>query len=84
MEGRVRRLCGDGGGSPGAAGVAEVQTAQSQPRVGIPMEVPLPRKVRVACMGSEFGANGRCWGQRADGRELGDRIWRRRSGPGPE
>ena len=30
--------------------MAEVQTAQSQPSVGTPMEVPLPRKVRVACI----------------------------------
>ena len=29
--------------------MAEVQTAQSQPSVGTPMEVPVPRKVRVAC-----------------------------------
>ena len=29
---------------------ASVQTAQSQPSVGTPMEVPLPRKVRVACI----------------------------------
>ena len=28
--------------------MAEVQTAQSQPSVGTPMEVPLPRNVRVA------------------------------------
>jgi hypothetical protein len=41
MEGRVRRL-GDAGS------YAEAQTAQSQPSVGTPMEVPLPRKVSVA------------------------------------
>ena len=39
-DGRVRRLCGS----------VEVQTAHWQPRVGTPMEVPLPRKVRVASM----------------------------------
>ena len=27
------------------------QTAQSHPSVGTPIEVPLPRKVRVACIG---------------------------------
>ena len=44
-EGRVRRLRG----SPRAM-TAERQTAQSQPSVGTPIEVPLPRKVRVASM----------------------------------
>src|SRR5258708_20914041 len=43
MEGRVRRLRRSPSGE-----TAEVQTAQSQPSVGMPMEVPLPRKVRVA------------------------------------
>jgi hypothetical protein len=28
--------------------MAEAQTAQSQPRVGTPMEVPVPRNVKVA------------------------------------
>ena len=42
MEGRERRLRE----SP-LWETAEVQTAQSQPRVGTPIEVPLPRKVRV-------------------------------------
>ena len=41
--GRVRRLRGSPVGES-----AEVQTAQSQPSVGTPMEVPVPRKVRVA------------------------------------
>jgi hypothetical protein len=44
-EGRVRRLRGSPVGD-----VAEVQTAQVQPRVGTPIEVPLPRKVSVACI----------------------------------
>src|SRR5450756_3071198 len=43
MEGRVRRLRGSPVGE-----VASAQTAQTHERVGIPMEVPLPRKVRVA------------------------------------
>ena len=50
-EGRVRRLRGEGAGSPGAGETAERQTAQSHPSVGTPIEVPLPRKVRVACIG---------------------------------
>src|SRR5258708_18407842 len=37
-EGRVRRSCGS----------LEWQTAQSQPSVGTPMDVPLPSTVRVA------------------------------------
>ena len=45
MEGRVRRLRGSRSGE-----TAETQTAQSQPRVGMPIEVPVPRKVSVACM----------------------------------
>ena len=45
MEGRVRRLRGSPSGE-----TAERQTAQSQPSVGTPMEVPEPRKVRVACI----------------------------------
>src|ERR1700735_2482556 len=52
MEGRVRRLrespCGE---------TAEVQTAQSQPSVGTPMEVPVPRKVRVACIFTDYLAD---------------------------
>ena len=51
MDGRVRRLRG----SPIRDETAEVQTAQSQPSVGTPMEVPVPRKVRVASIFS-----GRC------------------------
>lgn len=43
MEGRVRRLR-----EPPPGETAEAQTAQSQPSVGTPIEVPLPRKVRVA------------------------------------
>ena len=50
-EGRVRRLRGEGAGTPGAGETAERQTAQSHPSVGTPIEVPLPRKVRVACIG---------------------------------
>ena len=42
-EGRVRRLRRSPVGD-----VAERQTAQSQPRVGTPIEVPVPRNVRVA------------------------------------
>src|SRR5450432_1366191 len=38
MEGRVRLSCGS----------VDRQTAQSQPSVGTPMEVPLPSTVRVA------------------------------------
>jgi hypothetical protein len=45
MEGLVRRLRE----SP-AGDMAEVHTAQSQPSVGTPIDVPLPRKVRVACI----------------------------------
>src|SRR5437870_3723486 len=47
-EGRVRRLRGSPEGE-----TAEAQTAQLQPSVGTPMEVPLPRKVRVASIVSE-------------------------------
>jgi len=50
-EGRVRRLCGEGTGSPSAGETAETQTAQSQPSVGTPIEVPVPKNVRVACIG---------------------------------
>src|SRR5271169_4678661 len=39
-EGRVRRSCGS----------LEWQTTQSQPRVGTPMDVPLPSTVSVALM----------------------------------
>src|SRR6478735_7618135 len=39
-EGRVRR----------SRGSCDVQTRQSQPRVGTPMEVPLPRIVKTACI----------------------------------
>src|SRR3954470_3181309 len=39
-EGRVRRSCVS----------AELQTLQSHPRVGTPIEVPLPSTVRVALM----------------------------------
>ena len=45
MEGRVRRLRGSPVGE-----TAEAQTAQSQPSVGMPIEVPEPRNVRVACI----------------------------------
>ena len=45
MDGRVRRLRGSPLGE-----TAEEQTAQSQPSVGTPIEVPLPRKVRVASL----------------------------------
>jgi hypothetical protein len=38
MEGRVRRSWGS----------LERQTAQSHPRVGTPIDVPLPRTVKVA------------------------------------
>src|SRR3954452_2579143 len=39
-DGRVRRSCG----------WIDVQTRQSQPSVGTPIEVPLPSTVSVACM----------------------------------
>ncbi len=42
-RGRVRRLRGSPSGE-----TAEAHTAQSQPSVGTPIEVPVPRKVRVA------------------------------------
>ena len=39
----------DGGACAAVVRIAcEVQTAQSQPSVGTPIEVPVPRKVRVA------------------------------------
>ena len=38
IDGRVRRSCGS----------ADVQTAQSQPIVGTPIDVPLPSTVSVA------------------------------------
>ena len=44
-------VAGRGAGRPGADETAERQTAQSQPSVGTPIEVPVPRKVRVACIG---------------------------------
>ena len=77
-EGRVRRLRGSRGSPEGE--MAEVQTAQSQPSVGMPMEVPLPRKVRVASIGS----SGRCWATGRPGAGPGRAAggWRR-SGRGP-
>src|SRR5438445_494583 len=45
-EGRVRRLRGS---PPGET--AERHTSHSQPSVGTPMDVPVPRKVRVAFIG---------------------------------
>ena len=44
IEGRVRRSCGS----------LEWQTAQSQPSVGTPMDVPLPSTVSVAFMQPAF------------------------------
>ena len=61
-DGAVRIGGGWRGGSDGRAGllgsVTEVQTGQSQPSVGTPMEVPLPRKVRVACIVSALFLSG--------------------------
>ncbi len=48
-EGRVRRLRELGRR-------ASRQTAQGQPRVGTPMEVPVPRKVRVAIIRVKEGS----------------------------
>jgi hypothetical protein len=44
--------------------IADVQTAQSQPSVGTPIDVPLPRKVRVASIVSERCLAGRVRDQR--------------------
>src|SRR5271154_1681805 len=45
IEGRVRRLRGSPVGE-----TAETHTAHRHPMVGTPIEVPVPRKVRVASM----------------------------------
>src|SRR5579864_3232853 len=58
IEGRVRRSWGS----------LEWQTAQSHPRVGTPMEVPLPNTVKVAFMvalSSAAGTGGGAWLWRA-------------------
>ena len=61
----VVAVVGERGPRDGCGGCADrrwarrrdVQTAQSHPSVGTPMEVPVPRNVRVACM----SLSGRCW-----------------------
>ena len=60
-------------GEPGRR--ASVQTGQPQPKVGTAIEVPVPKKVRLACIRSRVPSQSQRRGLAHDARAAGKSAW---------